>query len=278
MLNQTETNPSALDDFLFDLNGFVVVSGAISPDLLGQLNAEFDALPRELPMGGWYRGSQRRDYNPHTGMELHNCVEIGDPFEELIDHPSWLGHMNRYIGVGIGFMQILAIDECIASIRTSGGHHPVHSGGYRGGLKGKYIFKDGAFQCGQVNVILALTDIGEGDGPTMVVPGSHKSNLPHPELAEYGGKVMDTISGAVPVYMKAGDALVFVDGLYHGGSERTNQGERRIIIYRYGPPWMRRFGYTFSDELLERLSPQRRKILQPVRPIYNGEARLPADY
>jgi ectoine hydroxylase-related dioxygenase (phytanoyl-CoA dioxygenase family) len=27
---------------------------------------------------------------------------------------------------------------------------------------------------------VALTDIGEGDGPTMVVPGSHKSNFPHP--------------------------------------------------------------------------------------------------
>jgi hypothetical protein len=30
----------------------------------------------------------------------------------------------------------------------------------------------------------------------------------------------------------------------HGGSSRTNRGERRVVIYRYGPSWgATRFGY-----------------------------------
>jgi ectoine hydroxylase-related dioxygenase (phytanoyl-CoA dioxygenase family) len=62
-------------------------------------------------------------------------------------------------------------------VRTQGGHHPVHSGGYHGALRGKYGYENGVFRCGQCNIILALNDIGEGDGATMVIPGSHKSNF-----------------------------------------------------------------------------------------------------
>jgi ectoine hydroxylase-related dioxygenase (phytanoyl-CoA dioxygenase family) len=102
----------------------------------------------------------------------------------------------------------------------------------------------------------------------MVIPGSHKANFPHPHAGDYArGDRMDHLDGAVPVYLQPGDALLFVDGLMHGGSSRTNAGERRIIIYRYGPAWgATRFGYEYSPALLDRLSPARRAILQPVPP------------
>ena len=118
-----------------------------------------------------------------------------------------------------------------------------------------------------MNIILTLSDIGPGDGATMVVPGSHKSNVPHPEMGDYSrGDVMDALPGAVPVYLKAGDALLFVDGLMHGGSSRTNAGERRITIYRYGPQWgATRYGFEYSQPLLDRLTPERRAILEPVK-------------
>ena len=75
------------------------------------------------------------------------------------------------------------------------------------------------------------------------------------------------LPGAVPAYMKKGDALLFVDGIMHGGSSRTNPGERRILIYRYGPLWAStRFGYEYSQPLLDRLTPERLHILQPVPP------------
>ncbi len=86
----TDTTPqlSLLDDFFFDLQGYLVLKNAVAPDLLGRLNAEFDAFPPDLGIGGWYRGAQRRDYTPDTGLELHNAIELGEPFEELIDHPA----------------------------------------------------------------------------------------------------------------------------------------------------------------------------------------------
>lgn len=261
--------PSAVDDFFFDLNGYLVLKSAIEPELLAALNQEFDRFP-DLEPGAWWGNAQRRDYTKDTGFELHNCVEAGEPFERLIDHPGWIQYVGRYCGEQESYVQGLFIDECIASIRRSGGHHPVHSGGYRGALRGAYGYRHGVFRCGQCNVILALTDVREGDGPTMVVPGSHKSNFPHPLAGDYqAGDRMDSLPGAIPLYLDAGDALLFVDGLMHGGSSRTNEGERRVIIYRYGPLWAAtRFGYTYSDALLNRLPPARCKILQPVAPLH----------
>lgn len=261
--------PNSSDDFLFDLNGFLILKKAVEPDLLSALNAEFDAIPRDLALNAYYRNAQRRDYTPDTGLELHQAFELGEPFEQLIDHPSWIDLMRHYCGEEGTYVEGVFIDESIASIRTAGGHHPVHSGGYQGAIRGQYRFDNGTFRCGQVNIILALNDIGEGDGATMVVPGSHKSNLPHPGTGDYArGDRMDALEGAIPAYLEKGDALLFVDGLMHGGSSRTNDGERRIIITRYGPIWgASRFGYQPSDELLQRLTPQRRRILQPVPPI-----------
>jgi hypothetical protein len=161
--------PTPLDDFLFDLNGFLVLEDAVDERLLQALDAEFDAFPRDLPRGDWYRGGQRRDYTGDTGFELHQAVAAGEPFEELIDHPSWIGRVRHYAGEEDSYVEGVALDETIASIRSSGGHHPVHSGGHRSALRTQYRVEHGVFRCGLVNVILALTDIGDGDGATMVV-------------------------------------------------------------------------------------------------------------
>ena len=260
--------PSDVDDFFFDLNGFLLIRNALNAEEIAELNRAFDAFPPLSP-GQWWGNAQRRDYTADTGFELHNCVEAGEPFEKLIDHPAWIEYLRRYCGEPKSYVEGLFIDECIASIRSSGGHHPVHSGGYQGALRGAYQYKNGVFRCGQCNILLALTTIGDGDGPTMVIPASHKSNFAHPLAGSYAaGDRMDHLPGAIPVYMNAGDALLFVDGLMHGGSSRTNSGDRRITIYRYGPLWgATRFGYQYSQPLLDRLTPARRKILQPVAPV-----------
>ena len=265
-------NPTPLDDFLFDLRGFLIIKNAVEPQLIADLNRAFDAIP-PLEYGEWWGNAQRRDYNAATGLELHNCVEAGEPFERLIDHPGWINYVRRYCGEEKSYAEGLFIDECIASVRRSGGHHPVHSGGYQGALRGRYLYTNNVFRCGQCNVILALTDVHEGDGPTMVIPGSHKSNFAHPNTGNYANlDRMDHLEGAIPVYMDRGDALLFVDGLMHGGSSRTNlNGERRVTIYRYGVKWgATRYGFEYSQALLDRLTPERRKILQPLAPNRPG--------
>jgi len=89
-------------------------------------------------------------------------------------------------------------------------------------------------------VLMALSDIGPGDGATMVIPGSHSAHFPHPALDQYSMKadvmtLLNDVKGAIDVHLRAGDALLFVDALSHGSAERNNPGQRRIVVYRYGP-------------------------------------------
>ena len=260
--------PTALDDYLFDLRGYIILKDAVEPALVDELNRVTDTVP-QLQFGEWYGNSQRRDYNPATGFELHNCIELGGPFEELIDHPGWIEYVRRYCGEQNSYVEGLFIDECILSVRGPSGHHPVHSGNYQAALRNVYSYRDGVFRCGQCNIILALTDVGPGDGATMVIPGSHKSHFPHPNAGNYANlDRMDMLEGAVEVHLNKGDAALFVDGIMHGGSSRTNPGERRVSIYRYGVSWgASRYGYEYTQALLDRLTPERRKLLQPVPPL-----------
>ena len=263
-------NDIDLIDYFFDLNGFVILKSAIDTGLLADLNEAFDRFPKDLEYGKWWGNVQRLDNNGYAGMELQNIVEAGGPFEKLIDYPSWVNRLLRYCGEKDTYVHGLFIDECFASIRRTGGFFPIHSGGQEGVVRNQYRVVNGTFRCGQVNILLALTDVGPGDGGTMVIPCSHKANFKHLEIADDWQERMKNTTppaGAIEVNLKAGDALMFADALMHGAIERTNPGERRVVIYRYGPSWGNtRYGYQYSPELLARLTPERRKILQPIPP------------
>ena len=148
----------------------------------------------------------------------------------------------------------------------SGAATRIHSGAHKRRIRTQFRYHDGQFRCSQINILLALDDIGPGDGPTMVIPGSHKSNLLHPGFAE-GAESLDEVPAAVELPLKAGDAACFVDCIAHGSARRTNPGQRRVLIIRYGPHWGNdRYGFQPSPELIARLTPARRKIVQPPPP------------
>ena len=183
LVNSGGVSPTPIEDYEFDLRGFVVVRGALSADEVAALNDAYDRFPA-LSNGEWYGNAQRRDYTADTGFELHNVLDCGDPaFDVLIDHPSWIGHVRHWAGEEGTYVQGIMIDEAIATIRESGGHHPVHSGGHDASIRTQFGYRNGRFRCGQVNCLVALRDIGPGDGPTMIVPGSHKQHLSHPGIA-----------------------------------------------------------------------------------------------
>ena len=264
-------------DFSFDLNGYLLLRNAIEPELLAELNTAFDRFP-DLASGEWWGNVQRLDNAGHAGVELQNIVEAGAPFEALIDHPAWIARVARYCGEQGTYVEGLFIDECFASVRRTGGFFPLHSGGQDGVVRNQFRYVNGQFRCAQVNILLALTDIGPGDGATRVLPGSHKSNIAHPIFArsfdERREEEDEAVEGAIEVHLQAGEALLYVNANAHGAARRTNPGDRRVVIYRYGPSWgTTRHGFRYSDELLARLTPARRRILQPIPPRIPGVTR-----
>ncbi len=83
----------------------------------------------------------------------------------------------------------------------------------------------------------------------------------------------DHTEGVIEVHHKDGDSLLFVDAICHGASSRSSPGERRAVIYRYGPKWATtRYGYRHSNDLLARVTLERRMILQPLAPRLPGQS------
>lgn len=251
--------PTEMEEYLFDLRGYLVLEEAIDPGHVSQLNAILDEYVSLQP--DEWRGNVHRAAGRGATTHLHNVFEMGEPFQRLIDHSAWLDHMNRFIG-GDG----LFIDESFADVRGQGAGTRLHSGAHKRRIRTQFRYHNSEFRCGQINILLALTDVGPGDGATMTVPGSHKSNLLHPAFKEKAPSV-DQVEGAVEVHIKAGDAIFLVDCAAHGSAMRVNPGERRLLVIRYGPHWGNdRYGYLPSEGLLERLSPARRQIVQPLPP------------
>lgn len=266
-----------LNDYLFDLNGYLILEGAIDPEDLAAMNQWVDdhwdyVTQPKTPEGQprWIGRIETQSYGGDDGVNFQNIVDGGTVFEKLIDYPSWIDLVRKYIAPNNG----LSIHENFLNIRGKGGHLYIHSGGHF--PRQYFTFRHhntSEWMVGQINVLMALEDIGPGDGGTVLIPGSHKATETHPRLQVDGEKVgslndgllAQTAIGMKEMYLKAGDVLFFTDAVTHGSSERTNDGYRRSVVYRYSPRHIRtRFNIEQSDDLLNKLTPERRRILEPI--------------
>lgn len=62
-------------------------------------------------------------YGTKDGLNYQQIYEAGEPFEKLIDHPSWIDKMKHFMGGTQGFDMKhgpLFIDECFANFRGTG--------------------------------------------------------------------------------------------------------------------------------------------------------------
>ncbi len=262
-------SPTAWDDYRFDLQGFLVLKDVVSPDLIAEINETVDHWVALHEAGhkwiGHVRGS---DPDPVKGPDIKfaNILEGGPAFEALIDNPNWIEYVKRYVD-----NDGLYIWSNHLSVTRKGSYVPVHSGGHNRSYRTSFIYHNDNFYSGNFNVLLALNDIGPGDGGTMIVPGSHKCNLQSPLIKAKNGQYKNVVEQTemTPLFkemhLDAGDAVIFTDACTHGASVRTNDGERRILIYRYSSFWTKNAsGFEPSEELLARLTPERRKIVRPI--------------
>lgn len=275
------------DEYFFDLNGFLVLKGVLSSGHVAEMNAiltDISQLDPPLSQGEWHGCVQAHSYGGAEGTNLQQIYEAGEPFERLIDHPGWFAKVKHFVGGERSFdwhHGPLFIDENFANLRGPGEAIGLHSGGVLGVKRNQFRYHNRRFQCGQINILMALTDIGPGDGATMVIPASHKSNFEHPDFDKHHmqqGEVrsVDDTEGAIEVHLQAGDALLFVDAISHGSARRVNPGERRIVVYRYGPSWGNfRHPYRASNALLDRVTTRQRGVACPQQTIKREPNRIP---
>ena len=87
-----------IQDYLFDLQGYLVLENAISKDDLKEMNGWIDAHwdyveepweenteDKRIPR--WTGNIETHTYNVENGVNFQNIIEGGDVFQKLIDHP-----------------------------------------------------------------------------------------------------------------------------------------------------------------------------------------------
>lgn len=279
IIRPEDRDDEELIDYLFELYGYLILKQAVAPADVASMNDWADAhqhYMEQQPARGheqsqWIGHVETHTYSGPDGINFQNIVEAGPVFERHIDHPSWIGHVRRFVDAE---RNGLSLHETLLNIRGQGGYIGIHSGGH---LSIPYMsFRQpntGAWMVGQINVITALTDAGLGDGATTIIRGSHKSALPHPKLAELAhatyrsDEAAGVATGMKEIHVEQGDVLMFTDAITHGSAQRTNPGHRRMVLYRYSPRWIRtRFHYVPSQRLLADLSDEQRAIIQPIAP------------
>ena len=90
--------PSALDEYLFDLRGYLVLPKFLTSAEVAEGNVLIDAIPRDLPRGGWHGWVQREDHPEHRGISYQQVYELGGVFDRMIDHPRMLNLLDRFVG------------------------------------------------------------------------------------------------------------------------------------------------------------------------------------
>ena len=184
--------PNPMEEYLFDKDGIVTLKGALTPAQVQACNDCLDTIPWSpgcpgaLESGDWWGSVQCHTYggggNWKDGVNLQQIYEAGDAFEVLIDHPSWIERVKFFLGGEGSFDNSWGpcfIDECFANFRGPGEAIGVHSGATPPIARNAYGYKSwggpnrgSRYMCMQINVLIALTDIGPGDGGTMLIPVS----------------------------------------------------------------------------------------------------------
>ena len=153
-----------LQRYLFDLEGYIVLEGVLSPDEVAHLNSVWDK--QQLPPPGETVRSQRFG-NEFLGWD--GACRL------LIDHDAVLPVMIELCGSTVRLDHAYGI---VMAQGTSG--LGLHGGGIPFDRSQYYVTENGRMHNGLCVVSWALVDSPPGQGGFCAVPGSHKGAFPRP--------------------------------------------------------------------------------------------------
>jgi ectoine hydroxylase len=238
--------------FLFDNQGYLHLRGVLSSDEVADLLRLVDenkgkdiATINEDPS---YAANQ-------LNRPLSRMVDADVRFARLLDHPAaepylieFLGEDYRHIDNDLYFTY--------PGFKGGSWHRGVQAH-----LTGHVV--DRRFTCPMVKVFYCLTDVGPGQGEFVVIPGSHKSHF------EIDTKRVDLPGQHIFDDVRAGDIVLFDEGLLHNGRPNPSEKTRITLIVNFGRadagPWP---GYTPKSETLAAVSERQRRILTPGSEIW----------
>lgn len=245
--------------YLFDASGFLHLPGILQGDELQKAQAAVqryvDCPPDDLPPG----------FNPQNDGYPHGFA-FDKALEALAFHPAiWPIVLELTAGkprFASGTMRV--------NTRGQDTFGPLHCAADEWGPQTpRYFVEDGKIYCDYFVVFVYFTDVHPGDGGLVVVPGSHKSQFKRPEdfYISPDGDDPDPHPAVLNITPKAGDAVIISELLTHGVLRWRPEGrDRRFLMLRYVPQYIGptddNLPFPFPDEILARLSPETRELIE----------------
>lgn len=228
--------------YLFDLNGYLIVRGVLSPEDIQEANAAIDERQSLMversdeALRNAVAGTKLYGSGPGR-KDLGGVLEWGDEsrvFKSILAHPRLVPLFHGILGEGYRMDHlpfIIAQDHGAEGFQLHGGTVDCSSGEYNPFLA--YTCSHGTIRTALLGVNVMLTDHNPGDGGFCVVPGSHKSNFKCPSGMVNGETHGEFIRQPAT---KAGDIVLFSEGTVHGAMAWTPQNrQRRACLYRFAP-------------------------------------------
>jgi ectoine hydroxylase-related dioxygenase (phytanoyl-CoA dioxygenase family) len=223
--------------YLFDLNGFLIIRGVLSPEEVEEANAAIDRHAHEMVersdtnLRNAKQGTRFFGHGPGR-MDLGQCLEWGEEdsrvFKSILAHPRLVPVFHGILGKGYRMdhlPMILAQNAGSEGFQLHGGTVDCSSGEYNPHLA--YHCHHGMIRSALLGCNVILRDHNPGDGGFCVVPGSHKSNFKMPKGMVDGEMYEEFI---IQPASKAGDVILFSEGTVHGAKVRIQQQQQQQLI------------------------------------------------
>lgn len=203
-------------------DGCTVLRGVLAPDEIETLVAEADRVFAEAPP------ERNRSDREEFRYQLLNRSEAS---LRVLAHPSILAVVEPLLG-----------EDCHVIANTLWRNPPDFGGGPWHCDAGPHVPRPAdvpwddriPYPIFAIGSHILLRDCRVADGPTAVVPGSHRSGrlapydrMTDPELS-YDGRPPILLEGA------AGDVVMFVSDVWHRGTPAAGGGGRLFIQVHYG--------------------------------------------
>jgi hypothetical protein len=193
----------------FDLNGFIIVRGHLSPAEVQKAQALVEPCM------------------PAKGSGKFSFMEMSPFFLELMAKAQTLDKLRPLLGDWLRFDHAFGLKMTQAEPIMEN----LHAGPVQNQRSFWYQWAPGqVMHNGLIKVSYALSDTHSGDGGFVCIPGSHKANLPYrPALDSHL---------VVNPHLNIGDMLIFTEALVHGSRQWSPSRERVALIYSYAPGFL----------------------------------------
>lgn len=229
--------------FEFDLQGYLVVKNVLTESEIAVLNEITDRNFKTYPYGEAIAGKET------------TLLPWGEPFRNLIDHPTVLPYLTDLLG------SRLRLDHDYGMFMQKGDGH----GGIHGGTGGShwYHFRNGRMDSGLTVATFFLSDAPSGAGGFCCVPGSHKSNYSVQDIPEKVRDFREDAHYVVQPPVQAGDVLIFTEATMHGTIPWAADHERRAVLLKYSPGHSSWALDYYDMNAIPGLTAQQRRMMAP---------------